>query len=138
MCGPVHDMNVMVWAWRALSRLRLEMPTLGVEVLVKAPPVRKSRRSGAALLCVLRLRRATCLEQSLLRQRWLRQLGVERELVIGVRREEAQFGAHAWLDGDNDADGFFELCRLSGKSAEASCGGHRFSQPNPESDRGRD
>jgi hypothetical protein len=39
----------------------------------------------------------TCLRRSLVLQRLLGQQGIEVDLQIGVRKEEEQFNAHAWL-----------------------------------------
>lgn len=40
----------------------------------------------------------TCLERSLVLQRLLSQHGIETQLCIGVRKEEAKLVAHAWLE----------------------------------------
>jgi Transglutaminase-like superfamily len=61
---------------------------------------------------VLRRASATCLERSLVRQRWLAAHGRRVDVVIGVTAPARGFAAHAWLDGD-EADGFAELTRVA-------------------------
>ena len=51
-------------------------------------------------MLVLRARRATCLERSLVMQAWLTAHDVRRDIVVGVARDEAgTVSAHAWIDG---------------------------------------
>jgi hypothetical protein len=61
----------------------------------------------------LRLSTRNCLVLSLVRQSWLAAAGLERDVVIGVRRTP-EFGAHAWIEGDPipPEDAFEELLRL--------------------------
>lgn len=43
-------------------------------------------------------------------QAWLKEAGVSRDVVIGVRKQAQGFEAHAWLEGET-ADGFTEITR---------------------------
>jgi hypothetical protein len=61
---------------------------------------------------VLRRRQATCLERSLVLQRWLAAHGDRRDLVIGVKAPGEEFGAHAWLEGEPPTDGISEFTEL--------------------------
>jgi hypothetical protein len=65
------------------------------------------------MLVVAKVGRATCLERSLLRQAWLAEHGTSRDVVIGVRGGSAEFGAHAWIDGDSDEVGYTEISRIA-------------------------
>jgi len=50
---------------------------------------------------VLARRRPSCLEQSLVLQRWLMAQGIARDVVVGTNGSPtADFTAHAWLDGE--------------------------------------
>jgi hypothetical protein len=82
------------------------------EVTVPAPPP-PSLRSWRAARIAQRVSARNCLVRSLVRQAWLAADGVERDVVIGVRRNP-EFGAHAWIDGDPlpPEDAFEELVRL--------------------------
>jgi hypothetical protein len=82
------------------------------EVTVPAPPD-SDLRSTRALRVSLRVTTRNCLRRSLVRQAWLAAAGDERDIVIGVRRSP-EFGAHAWLEGDEipPEEAFEELLRL--------------------------
>lgn len=81
-------------------------PSLGVNVF-RGPRI------------VLRLLRATCLERSLIMQRWLADNGEPVDLVIGVSPPSQGFTAHAWLDADGDraGAGYTEIERLPAPAA---------------------
>ncbi len=72
------------------------MPTQAIRL-----PAPASDQPGAANGVHRALARlpASCLERSLIRQRWHAARGHPRDLVIG-RGPVADYGAHAWLDGD--------------------------------------
>jgi hypothetical protein len=52
---------------------------------------------------------ATCLRQSLLVYGWLRRRGLAPELVLGVRKLDASFDAHAWVELEGVALGQSEI-----------------------------
>jgi len=52
---------------------------------------------------------ATCLRQSLLVYGWLRRRGFAPELVLGVRKQESAFDAHAWVELEGRALGQSEI-----------------------------
>jgi hypothetical protein len=101
------------WTLAQHRRVRRGLPSDGVRVAV-APP-RRPLPAGAVrvVLALLRLRRATCLERSLILQAWLAARGEQRDVVIGVRGD-GPVRAHAWLDGLEDGAGYVELHRLPG------------------------
>jgi hypothetical protein len=89
------------WALRAVTAARSELRTRPFEsVVVAAPPS-------------LRRREPTCLERSLVLQRWLAAHGDPRDVIIGVLAPAAGFGAHAWLEGERPSSPFRELTRVA-------------------------
>ncbi len=63
---------------------------------------------------MLRRSEHTCLEGSLVLQRWYSAQGFPRDVVVGVTAPQNGFSAHAWLEGDDeDVSEFSELIRLS-------------------------
>lgn len=102
------------WAWGALRRARVDLRRDGVHATVGPPPSLPAR-AGPAVLATLRVGRATCLERSLVLQRWLAAHGHPHDVVVGVAGTDG-FAAHAWLAGwpgdDGAGEGYQELTRL--------------------------
>jgi hypothetical protein len=103
-----------VWAWRAVRRVRRDLRAHSLrDVRVGAPP---ALPEGAArgVFIVLRRLEPSCLERSLVLQRWMATHGDAREIVVGVSAPGA-FRAHAWLAGERPPEGagFAELMRLA-------------------------
>jgi hypothetical protein len=51
----------------------------------------------------------------MIEQRWQAAQGNPRDVLVGVRGPAAEFGAHAWLEGDEppgDESGYRELLRI--------------------------
>jgi hypothetical protein len=63
----------------------------------------------------------TCLERALVRQAAAAAGGDVREVVVGVRMPSGDFGAHAWLEGEEETEGggFVELTRHPWRGAVA-------------------
>lgn len=100
------------WALRAWWRCRRQLRRGGLQAvtLPEPPAERPGARNGVER--VLRGVHATCLEASLVRQRWHAAHGRPRDVVIGVQGTRERFRAHAWLDGDPDGvEEFTELKR---------------------------
>jgi hypothetical protein len=60
--------------------------------------------------------RPSCLERSLVVQRWLAAHGIARDVVVGTHGgPSGEFSAHAWLDGaaDGCAGRYVEITRLA-------------------------
>ena len=102
------------WADRALRAARQELSSgrMSGLALPAVPCLPVGGRRGVEAR--LRLRRHTCLEQALVRQRFLATHGAPRDVVIGVRSSRSGFVAHAWLEGEEDpaSTHFLELTRL--------------------------
>ena len=97
---------------RSLRRVRRQLRAGELEdVSIDGPP-ELGWTAGWGVDAVLRRTRTSCLERSLVLQRWLAARGEHRDVVIGVRAPSASFRAHAWLDGEPSGD-YDELRRLS-------------------------
>ena len=98
------------WAFAAVSVVRRQLRATGLAD-VRVPRAMPLDRRGRGVDAVL-WRRGSCLERSLVRQEWLRVHGRDVDVVIGVRGP-SDFGAHAWLDGEesHSADEFVEIRR---------------------------
>lgn len=100
------------WALWALVRVRRSLRRHGIEgYSVPEPPVLPDH-AGRGVLAVLRRWDHTCLERSLVLQRWEAAHGSEREVIIGVMGPSSDFKAHAWLEGEPQEGVFEELMRL--------------------------
>jgi Transglutaminase-like superfamily len=99
------------WTDRALRRARAGLRDGALrEVTLPAPP-QLPASAERGLHAVLRRREHSCLERSLVLQRWLAAHDDPRDVVIGTTGP-AGFQAHAWLDGDDDGARYVELSRL--------------------------
>jgi transglutaminase superfamily protein len=104
------------WAWHSVRGLRRALPTAGLGARVPAPPdVPPGTESAVGR--TLHVRRATCLERSLVLQAWLSAHGRPHEVLIGVPGVGRDgFEAHAWLAGydpDSEGDGLEVLDRIA-------------------------
>ncbi len=100
------------WTLRAVRGARRQLQAGRLEDVELAPPPRLPRSADRGVDAVLRRVTATCLERSLVRQRWLAAHGETRALVIGVSAPANGFRAHAWIEGEPEGD-FDELVRLN-------------------------
>jgi hypothetical protein len=101
-----------LWTLRAVRRARRDLRR-GVpvdRVALPAPPP-APRAAGSGVLAVLGHLDPSCLERSLVLQRWLAAHGEARDVVIGVTGADA-FRAHAWLEGE-EGPGFHEIARVA-------------------------
>lgn len=108
-------LRAAVWALWALRSLRQEIAHDGLEVRVVAPP-RLAARGVRGVEAVLRRRRATCLERSLIVQRWLLAHGEPHDVVVGVSGGSESMQAHAWVeayDPQAHGEGFSVLTRVA-------------------------
>ncbi len=97
------DLRAAGWAWRALRGVRRHLPTRPLEQVEVPPAPAGDPRTRRAVESVLRTRHATCLERSLVVQRWWSGQGVAVDLVVAVTAPGQGFHAHAWLESDPDA-----------------------------------
>ena len=102
-----------VWAWRSLRDARRRLKVERIDAIRLAAPPALPPHAARGVTAVLRRTPNTCLERSLVLQRWLAAQGEPRDIVVGVAGPAARFKAHAWLDGEPGADtGFDELTRV--------------------------
>ncbi len=102
--GRWSQLRAAWWAWRALNSVRRDLADRPLDQVQPPPAPRGGPQSRRAVRAVLRRRGASCLEQSLVTQRWLARQHVEVDLVVGVTAPGAGFRAHAWLATDHDAE----------------------------------
>jgi hypothetical protein len=110
------SLRAFLWADASLRAARRELKSGPLSAVALPPAPRLPGRGTRGVQALLRLRRHTCLEEALVKQRFLASQGAHRDVVIGVRSgRDGGFVAHAWLDGEADgaADRFHELTRLS-------------------------
>ncbi|WP_320064769.1 lasso peptide biosynthesis B2 protein [Micromonospora sp. RTGN7] len=97
--GPL-GLALVAWTSLACRQVRRQLARGGLDaVRLPAPP---PGGTDALLRRALRWAGGNCLESSLVRQRWCARRRVFRTVVIGVSPPDADFHAHAWLDGDPD------------------------------------
>jgi hypothetical protein len=108
----IADLLAAWWALEALKAVRSRLAAGELRGIVLAPPRRVALGGRWGVRLVLWLRHASCLESALIRQRFSAATGDRRDVVIGVSRPSARFGAHAWLDGERDGERF-ELRELT-------------------------
>ncbi len=104
-----------LWARRAVISTRRQLKSGGgLRDLDVEPPYRLPAAAESGVRAVLRRQPSTCLERAVVLQRWLLAQGDRRAIVIGVRRGEDEFRAHAWVEGEHDqlAPVFEELLRV--------------------------
>ncbi|MGU3432756.1 lasso peptide biosynthesis B2 protein [Actinomycetes bacterium M1A6_2h] len=90
-------MRAAVWTFRSCRQAKRALRVSGIRTVVPPPP-RLSAGDRRGVDAVLRRLSPTCLERSLVLQRWLASNSVQSEVIIGVRKESQDFTAHAWLD----------------------------------------
>ena len=103
------------WATRALGQARRGLARGDLEHISLARPPGLPADADYGVHAVLRRRSASCLERSLVLQRWHAAHGRPLDVVIGVKPPASDFAAHAWLEGEPPPRGmtFGELMRLS-------------------------
>jgi hypothetical protein len=110
----IAELRAAAWAARSVRRVRRELRERPLrDVHVGSPPA-LPERAGRGVAVVLRRLEPSCLERSLVLQRWMASQGDPREVIVGVAAPGA-FRAHAWLDGETPPEraGFAELTRLA-------------------------
>jgi Transglutaminase-like superfamily len=110
----VATLRSAVWTYFSLRVTARRLRRDGAEATVGLPPrVGAGGRRGVE--AVLRRVSPTCLERSMVLQKWLLANGVPCEVVIGVKRGNGGVEAHAWLDVEADlplVKDYTELHRL--------------------------
>jgi Transglutaminase-like superfamily len=103
---------VFVWLDTGLVDVRRGLATEGISAgsRLSDPPYAAPWLTGL-ITARLAMLHATCLERSLIMQRWLMAIGRPRDVLIGVKSPRETTIAHAWLDHE-DSRGHHVLMRL--------------------------
>lgn len=116
--SPTDRWRAATWATRSWRHVHRGLRTGPPELLrVPAPPTPKAR---GVVLVVLRLVRASCLERSLVLQRFDAADGRRRDVVVGVTRRGGHTRAHAWLDGEDPQGDFLPIHRYPAPADQAA------------------
>lgn len=102
------------WSCAAVGTVRAVLRRDGGVRAPVPPPPMVPPRAVRGVRWGLALRRATCLERSLVMQRWLVAHGIERDVLIGVAKDGGRTLAHAWIAGQealNDRE-YVEMTRV--------------------------
>lgn len=100
------------WAGTSLRSLRKALRDVGLEASVPPPPQLPEHAIAGVNGLLTRVAGASCLERSLILQRWLAGQGRAYPVLIGVALDNG-FEAHAWLEGyDTDSARFSVLTRV--------------------------
>jgi len=106
-------LRAAAWTVRAVRSTRRQLIKRPLyEVRVPGPPA-LPRRAERGVHAVLRRLDPSCLERSLVLQRWLTAQGERHTVVVGVSAPQ-DFQAHAWLEGERLPPGsrYHEIARL--------------------------
>jgi Transglutaminase-like superfamily len=107
-----------VWVDRGLADVRRSLQADGIDQArsrLTDPPY-AIRWLTFLVVARLSMQHATCLERSLIMQRWLMANGQPHDLLIGVRSPRETTIAHAWLDHE-DSMSHHVLIRLPPEGA---------------------
>jgi hypothetical protein len=110
----VNAWRAALWASRALGDARRALVRGQLQQIPLPAPPSLPSQAEYGVHALLRRRGASCLERSLVLQRWHAAHGRPLDVVIGVKAPVSDFLAHAWLDGEPSPEGmtFDELLRL--------------------------
>jgi hypothetical protein len=107
-------LGAAAWALLAVRATRRQLARRPLyDVRVPGPPA-LPRHAERGVNGVLRRLEPSCLERSLVLQRWLAAHGEQHTVVVGVSAPQ-DFQAHAWLDGERlpAGAGYHEIARLA-------------------------
>jgi hypothetical protein len=103
---------VFAWLDKGLVDVRVGLRTEGIDVRGRLPdPPYAAPWLTGLISARLAMQHATCLERSLIMQRWLLATGRPHDVLIGVKSPRETTIAHAWLDHE-DSRGHHVLMRL--------------------------
>ena len=100
------------WTLRSLFEARRQLRAGNFRNVRIAPPPALPEAAERGVQAILRRLPMTCLERSLVLQRWLTSHQRPAAVIIGVARSSGKYHAHAWLDGEPSPEAFHELVRL--------------------------
>jgi hypothetical protein len=108
------NLRLVTMAWFDLARIDIQLRRNGLQPVIDGIEARAIATQRAttpqdirrAFRYARRIEQAShhhpshaqCLQRSLVLQRWLRAEGLPSELKIGVRKDDQQLNAHAWVE----------------------------------------
>jgi Transglutaminase-like superfamily len=101
-----------LWTWQSLRNARRRLQNQRLEDIRLPPPPALPTHAVRGVAAVLDRTSNTCLERSLVVQRWLAAHGEAPDVLVGVVGPASRFKAHAWIDGEQEGDGFEVLMRV--------------------------
>lgn len=112
--------GVFAWLDAGLADVRRGLGTEGINAgsRLPDPPYAAPWLTGLVAFR-LAMQHATCLERSLIMQRWLMAIGRPHDVLIGVKSPRETTIAHAWLDHE-DSRGHHVLMRVPPSGAPRS------------------
>jgi len=111
---------VFSWLETSLTDVRAGLQTEGIDARSRLPDPPYAAPWLTGFIAVrLAMLHATCLERSVIMQRWLMAIGRPHDLLIGVKSPRETTIAHAWLDHE-DSRGHHVLMRLPPSGARRS------------------
>jgi Transglutaminase-like superfamily len=111
---------VFAWLDAGLVDVRTSLRTEGIDARSRlSEPPYATPWLTSLVAARLAMQRATCLERSLIMQRWMMAIGRPHDVLIGVKSPRETTIAHAWLDHE-DSRGHHILMRLPPDSAPRS------------------
>jgi hypothetical protein len=94
-----HVIVAFAWGVRSIRAARTKLREGPLAVTLPPPPA-ISVTGVRGVRLAARVLHASCLERSLVLQRWFLQQGREVDVLIGVARDGDAMLAHAWLEGE--------------------------------------
>lgn len=118
--GLTHSVRAYRWGRRELRRIQNVLRTDGIQARAEAA-IGIAPRGPRGLRLAMRSLSPTCLERALLLQAWHAAFSAPPDVIIGVRRTQSAFEAHAWVEGEDrwQEPGYAELTRLSWGAGDA-------------------
>jgi hypothetical protein len=107
----IPTLRAAYWTFRALRKTKRALKRDGYQSVELTDPPQLPPHARRGVDAILRREPNTCLERSIVLQRWLAAHGTPLAIVIGVT-SPTDFRAHAWLEGEQTPDDFVELTRL--------------------------
>ena len=88
------------WTLSAIRQARRRLRDRGLAGFALTPPPASLQAGERGMWLVLGRLRPSCLERALVLQAWLAAHGRTHDVVVGIRKADQDFSAHAWIDAE--------------------------------------